>query len=47
VSDATTLEAGTYEVLRARLVEQSADLARRASALNARRLEVFGSPNCG
>ncbi|MCW2940837.1 MAG: hypothetical protein JWN00_3822 [Actinomycetia bacterium] len=43
MSDATTLEAGTYEVLRARLVEQSADLARRASALNARRLEVFGS----
>ncbi|MFD7652947.1 DNA repair ATPase [Actinosynnema sp. NPDC059797] len=38
-----TLEAGTYEVLRARLAEQAAGLARRAEALNARRLEVFGS----
>ena len=36
------LEAGTYEVLRARLAEQAAELARRAEALNARRLEVFG-----
>ncbi|GAA3460855.1 DNA repair ATPase [Saccharothrix longispora] len=40
---ATALEAGTYEVLRARLAEQAAGLARRAEALNARRLEVFGS----
>ena len=38
-----TLEAGTYEVLRARLAEQAAGLARRAEALNARRLEAFGS----
>jgi hypothetical protein len=37
-----TLEAGTYEVLRARLAEQAAELARRAEALNARRLEIFG-----
>ncbi len=36
------LDAGTYEVLRARLAEQAAGLARRAEALNARRLEVFG-----
>ncbi|MFI9813045.1 DNA repair ATPase [Saccharothrix variisporea] len=39
----TTLDAGTYEVLRARLADQAAGLARRAEALNARRLEVFGS----
>ncbi|MFJ6670843.1 DNA repair ATPase [Actinosynnema sp. NPDC091369] len=37
------LEAGTYEVLRARLAEQAAGLARRAEALNARRLAEFGS----
>ncbi|MBM7812494.1 DNA repair ATPase [Saccharothrix algeriensis] len=37
------LDAGTYEVLRARLADQAAGLARRAEALNARRLEVFGS----
>jgi hypothetical protein len=39
---APSLDAGTYEVLRARLGEQSAELARRAEALNAARLEVFG-----
>ncbi|GAA5081735.1 hypothetical protein HNP84_000053 [Thermocatellispora tengchongensis] len=38
----TELDAGTYEVLRARLAEQSAELARRAEALNARRIETFG-----
>ncbi|MEU4802351.1 DNA repair ATPase [Actinosynnema sp. NPDC023587] len=38
-----TLDAGTYEVLKARLADQAAGLARRAEALNARRLEVFGS----
>ncbi|HEX8344600.1 MAG TPA: DNA repair ATPase [Actinoplanes sp.] len=37
------LDAGTYEVLRARLGEQSAELARRAEALNVRRLATFGS----
>ncbi|GAA4450664.1 DNA repair ATPase [Phytohabitans houttuyneae] len=37
------LDVGTYEVLRARLADRSAELARRAEALNARRLEVFGS----
>ncbi|MEZ0071259.1 DNA repair ATPase [Planotetraspora sp. GP83] len=36
------LDAGTYEVLRSRLSEQAKELARRAEALNARRLEVFG-----
>ncbi|MFG2014748.1 DNA repair ATPase [Actinomadura geliboluensis] len=36
------LDHGTYEVLRARLAERAAELARRAEALNARRLEVFG-----
>ncbi|GLK08194.1 hypothetical protein GCM10017600_15990 [Streptosporangium carneum] len=36
------IEAGTYEVLRARLGEQAAELARRTETLNARRLEVFG-----
>ncbi|WP_133741272.1 DNA repair ATPase [Actinorugispora endophytica] len=33
---------GTFEVLRARLGEQAAELARRAEALNAARLGVFG-----
>jgi len=36
------LDAGTYEVLRARLGEQAAELARRARALNDERLAVFG-----
>ncbi|GAA2139346.1 DNA repair ATPase [Actinomadura napierensis] len=36
------LDQGTYEVLRARLAERAAETARRAEALNARRLEVFG-----
>ncbi|MEV0133293.1 DNA repair ATPase [Dactylosporangium sp. NPDC050688] len=37
------LDAGTYEVLRARLAGQAAELARRAETLNDRRVEVFGS----
>lgn len=37
------LDARTYEVLRTRLAAQAAELTRRAEALNARRLEVFGS----
>jgi hypothetical protein len=41
--EAPSLDAGTYEVLRARLAEQAAGLARRAETLNAQRLEVFGS----
>ncbi|MCW4355879.1 DNA repair ATPase [Hoyosella sp. YIM 151337] len=36
------LEGGTYEVLRSRLAQHAAELARRAEALNARRVEVFG-----
>ncbi|MDN3354291.1 DNA repair ATPase [Actinomadura sp. DC4] len=36
------LDAGTFEVLRARLGEQAKELTRRAEALNARRLEIFG-----
>ena len=40
--DAQSLDAGTYEVLRARLREQSGELARRTEELNKRRLEVFG-----
>ena len=40
--DRAGLDMGTYEVLRARLGEQAAELARRAEALNAARLEVFG-----
>lgn len=40
--DARTLDAGTYEVLRARLREQTGELARRTEELNNRRLEVFG-----
>ncbi|MGV9588916.1 DNA repair ATPase [Streptomyces tendae] len=38
-----TADAGAYEVLRDRLAAQSADLARRADLLNARRVEEFGS----
>ncbi|MBQ0966229.1 DNA repair ATPase [Streptomyces sp. RK23] len=38
-----TADAGAYEVLRDRLAAQSADLARRAELLNARRVEEFGS----
>ncbi|WP_433253060.1 DNA repair ATPase [Streptosporangium sp. CA-135522] len=38
----TGLDAGTYEVLRARLADRAGELARRADALNARRLEIFG-----
>jgi hypothetical protein len=37
------LDAGTYEVLRGRLGERAAELARRAEALNAERLKVFGN----
>lgn len=39
----TTLDTGTYEVLRDRLTAQTAELARRAETLNARRAEEFGS----
>ncbi|MFC9972072.1 DNA repair ATPase [Spirillospora sp. NPDC127200] len=38
----TGLDQGTYEVLRARLAGHAAELAERAEALNARRLETFG-----
>ncbi|WP_374225415.1 DNA repair ATPase [Actinomadura sp. NEAU-AAG7] len=38
----TGLDHGTYEVLRARLAGHAAELAERAEALNARRVEVFG-----
>ncbi|MGV9288609.1 DNA repair ATPase [Streptomyces sp. NPDC003719] len=37
------LDTGTYEVLRDRLTAQAAELARRAEALNLRRIEEFGS----
>ncbi|MFD0258945.1 DNA repair ATPase [Kitasatospora indigofera] len=36
------VDAGTYEVLRARLVRAAAELTERATVLNARRLEEFG-----
>ncbi|WP_112275194.1 DNA repair ATPase [Lentzea terrae] len=39
----TQLDAGTYEVLRARLAEQASGLARSTEALNAKRVETFGS----
>ena len=38
-----TYDAGTYDVLRRRLHDRAAELARRAEALNARRTEEFGS----
>ncbi|GAA0445490.1 hypothetical protein Acor_76010 [Acrocarpospora corrugata] len=37
------LDAGTYEILRARLAQQADELAAAAEALNQRRLGVFGS----
>ncbi|MGI5254346.1 DNA repair ATPase [Actinacidiphila glaucinigra] len=37
------LEAGTYEVLRTRLTAAARQLSERAQALNARRVETFGS----
>ncbi len=37
------LDAGTYEVLRARLGDHCAELGRRAEALNTRRVSTFGS----
>ncbi|MEU0877829.1 DNA repair ATPase [Lentzea sp. NPDC005914] len=39
----TQLDAGTYEVLRARLAEQATELARSTEALNTQRVETFGS----
>ncbi|MDT7790323.1 MAG: hypothetical protein QOF58_8742 [Pseudonocardiales bacterium] len=39
----TQLDAGTYEVLRARLAEQATELARGTEALNTQRVETFGS----
>ncbi|WP_326694543.1 DNA repair ATPase [Streptomyces sp. NBC_01766] len=40
---APDMDAGTYEVLRDRLGAHAAELARRATGLNARRIETFGS----
>ncbi|WP_149180993.1 DNA repair ATPase [Streptomyces sp. TRM49041] len=42
-STQTTVDAASYDVLRERLAAQGAELARRAEALNDRRIEVFGS----
>ncbi|WP_405562049.1 DNA repair ATPase [Streptomyces sp. NBC_01180] len=39
----TSVDVGTYEVLRDRLTVQAAELARRATTLNTRRTETFGS----
>ena len=36
-------DAGTYEILRARLSQQAGELARGAEALNQQRLDVFGA----
>lgn len=41
-TSAAELEGGSYEVIRARLVAQAADLAARTDALNERRQEAFG-----
>jgi hypothetical protein len=43
VGEPTRLDGGTYELLRARLAEHAAELARRAGALNERRVEAFGA----
>ncbi len=42
VASERTLEGGSYEVIRRRLLEQAAELLRRADALNARRTALFG-----
>ena len=42
MTDPATLDAGTYEVLRARLGAQAKELAARAETLNDRRIETFG-----
>ncbi|BCJ44736.1 hypothetical protein GCM10010168_15490 [Actinoplanes ianthinogenes] len=39
----STIDAGTYEVLRARLAAKARELGARAEALNTRRVEVFGA----
>ena len=41
-TEAAALDAGTYEVLRARLGGQAKELATRAEELNTRRVETFG-----
>ncbi|QBI52079.1 DNA repair ATPase [Streptomonospora litoralis] len=41
-SPGSALDAGTYDVLRSRLADRAQELARRAEALNSRRVEVFG-----
>ncbi|HEX7308758.1 DNA repair ATPase, partial [Lentzea sp.] len=43
VPTSSGLDAGTYEVLRARLADQAAGLAKSTEALNAQRVETFGS----
>ncbi|MFM9373038.1 DNA repair ATPase [Streptomyces sp. Da 82-17] len=42
-AEAADMDAGTYELLRARLAEQARQLADRATALNERRAATFGS----
>ncbi|MGB1275952.1 MAG: DNA repair ATPase, partial [Nannocystaceae bacterium] len=37
-----SLEGGSYEVIRARLIEQGKELAKRSTALNETRKETFG-----
>ena len=41
-AQSATLEGGSYEVLRNRLLEQGRELGRKTDALNARRKQVFG-----
>ncbi len=41
-ASAAQLEGGSYDVIRRRLLEQAAELARRAEALNVERKKVFG-----
>ena len=40
--DSAQMEGGSYEVIRKRLREQGAELARRANALNEKRTQTFG-----
>ncbi|MFC9819730.1 DNA repair ATPase [Streptomyces erythrochromogenes] len=42
MTTATTMDAGTYEVLRDRLAAQAGELARRSEALNTARIAEFG-----
>lgn len=42
---AASIEGGSYDVIRKRLLEQASELAAKAEALNEKRKKVFGGPS--